>query len=402
MPASVTTISSGAAVTNADIQGNLDAIEAFLAGGVTGADLSEIQQFSVPASELIKIGGQAGFDSQPTMNTPKAVDDDTLHELDTDGQWDFHTITHLYPNSPDLIANCDRHVFARRFINEFMGDVPIPQGHLYKLNRCLFSWNDWRYALDEPGTYASDYAGGDPGADPRRPTDEYWTLWKCVPGCADLIYVPEEGNLYITGFARGTFNAAVRDDWFSNAPGEGDPPDPPGNYTAENTASVESAYPSLEFRLFVEARGEKNKFDWTANGRDFRADWAPVGDLAEVAVDDSSGINVLAGHSAGTQSWPRADVILHGAIHLPGPGWYLVSMKLNNRYWYGYDDIESNFVEGFYKNNESIDDAEDVEASEIGPMSLCRWESARMQTMFQPLRSELSDTATHQDFYNVE
>lgn len=404
MPAVVTTISSGASVMNADLQGNLDAIETFLKGGMTGADLNEIQQFSVPRNELLLIGGFSGNDELPIMDPPQVVDDDTLHKLDTEGQWDFHMLSYLHLSRVEAgLTTFPRERIHAEFLNERMGDVPFPIGHAYTLNRCPFSWNDWRYAIDEPGTYTAAYSD-DPGPDPKRPTDEYWTMWKTVPGCSDVIYVPEKGNLYITAFARGTFNCALRGDWFSGPPGAGDPPDPPGNFQAPNAASARSAYPSIEFRLIVEARGNKNKFDWNANGRAFRANWAPVTDPAEVAIDNTSGINVLVGHSAGTQSWPRADVILHGSIHLPGEGWYVVSMKLNNRYWYGYDsdDEVPVFVEGFYKNNEDIDDAGDVDASVIGPMVLCRWEAARMQTMFQPIRTELSDTATHVDFYPQE
>lgn len=397
MPYTPNVISSGSVALTSHVSANLAAIETFLSAGVETGDVNDFDQSSVPRGELISHFGFAGSDALPIVSLPKAPEG-ALHDLDSDGQIDFHVLPLQHINARELSGALTESEFYGKVLNEKMGSVPEPSGHAYNLNRCPFSWNDWRWALDEPASYTAAFTD-DPGPDPRRPVGEYWTTWKTVPGCSDRIYVPSAGIVHVTGWARGTFNAAVRNDAFSKASGVIDFAHPAGDFTVTlNPVYARANVPPVEFRLFVEAPVGKVEFDWEANGRAFGASWAPLGPEEVALVLGDSGFMIPSGQYAEVQSWPRADVLLHSWFIAPAAGWYTIAMKCNTRYWYGYDDEEGAFVKGFYKITESYDNAADTIPEAIGPLVLCRWEGARISALFQANRTAPQDTATGGDF----
>jgi hypothetical protein len=397
-------ISSGSAAITSHLQSNMDAIEAFLTGGVLEADLETLQQYQVPLGELsaATTGSLAGANSLPNVELATPIG--KLHQLDSDSVIDFmaHTIIDVEVDSV-LATAITETVFAERFLFERMGHVPVPVGHSYQLDRSPMSWNDWRWAFDEPTSHAtmrvSDRNGNYTRTYQYAPDGEYYTTWKTVPGAADLIYVPAGGMIRINAMARGTFNAVARSEYAYSG-------------TAFDTSNdPQFLIPPIEFRLFVERvsdGGAKDSvFSWEANAREFSADWTPVTDGEDVAVEDFVDVNDLAipvtykraaGWHADVQSFPRADVVLKGWVVVPTAGWYRIAAKVNSRYWYGYDDYESHtdFVFGFHYGTTILDGTS--AGREIGPMTLARWEYANIQAAWQALRTEATDDPDHADF----
>jgi len=366
VPISQTPVVSGTEISRSILDVNLQAVESYLRGRITGADLAaQIGVSSRVDGENLVNFTPPGFEMGIPAEWSRRRDDlNQRLDLDSEAILDF-----LYygepeerrvfintgpglegnePGYPDDILHWGQMVGSSnldsgqdqlsRFVYERLGTIPAPLKAAPELPSTILSWNNWRWNMARPPSPQVEWG---PEYQDRKnvrfPPSEYWDTWKTVPYASAKIYVPGPCQLVVNGYARGTWNCVSHRDGLED---NGD-----RRFTwRDNLLDYwrNKQDPPTVFRLFIDqAHDPENRvFRWKSNGHEYESNWAPVQPEPEVGLGLRGGwpneIRENVGREFFSSTWPRGTVRAVSEIFVPEAGYYNISLRYNSLHFFGH------------------------------------------------------------------